>query len=92
MYRPINATTQMPNFDNSEIYVEKPPTLCENFPSYFSIYAVLLLITTSVLMRYSHIKKMVLMTIIAGKNSVIVLMFGMCSPNPIIYFKHRIFT
>lgn len=43
-------------------------TVCTQFPSYFSNYAVLILVATSMVVQLTHVCKFILMLIIAGKN------------------------
>lgn len=43
-------------------------TICTQFPSYFSNYAVLILIATSIVVQLTHVCKFVLMFIIAGRK------------------------
>lgn len=42
-------------------------TVCTLFPSYFSNYAILILVATSVVVQLTHVCKFILMLIIAGK-------------------------
>lgn len=42
-------------------------TICKEFPSYFSNYAILILIATSIVVQLTHVCKFILMLIIAGK-------------------------
>lgn len=42
-------------------------TVCINYPSYFSNYAILILIATSAVVQLTHVVKFILMLIIAGK-------------------------
>lgn len=42
-------------------------TICTQFPSYFSNYAILILVATSVVVQLTHVCKFILMLIIAGK-------------------------
>lgn len=51
------------NDNDTEIFSS---TVCLYFPSYFSNYAVLVLIATSLIVQLSHICKICLMTAIAG--------------------------
>lgn len=44
-------------------------TVCTQFPSYFSNYAVLILVATSVVVQLTHVCKFILMLIIAGKHT-----------------------
>lgn len=46
-------------------YLQPPSVICI-FPSYFSHYAVLILIATTILTQLSHIYKVVLMIVITG--------------------------
>lgn len=52
-------------------------TICKQFPSYFSNYAILILIATSIVVQLTHVCKFILMLIIAGKiNNFIVSHIG----------------
>lgn len=51
------------NNNRTEIFSS---TICLYFPSYFSNYAVLVLIATSLIVQLSHICKIILMITIAG--------------------------
>lgn len=42
-------------------------TVCTQFPSYFSNYAILILVATSAVVQLTHVCKFILMLIIAGK-------------------------
>lgn len=44
-------------------------TVCIQYPSYFSNYAILILIATSIVVQLTHVCKFILMLIIAGKTN-----------------------
>lgn len=69
----LPTTTFSPNrvIHGLPTVVESPSyfasTVCTLFPSYFSNYAILILVATSVVVQLTHVCKFILMLIIAGK-------------------------
>lgn len=63
------STTLNPNEIQSNAFATEyfASTVCTAFPSYFSNYAMLILIATSVVVQLTHICKFILMLFIAGK-------------------------
>lgn len=64
---PINATTNLPDLEYTQNFLDHTPIVCQNFPSYFSVVAVLLLIATAVLTQYPHTLKIQFMIVTIGK-------------------------
>lgn len=58
-------------------------TVCTQFPSYFSNYAVLILVATSVVVQLTHVCKFILMLIIAGKHTGSIIQ---------VFFSSQIYT
>lgn len=61
IHSPANHTVTKPN---AHCFAS---TVCTQYPSYFSNYAILILIATSVVVQLTHMIKFILMLIIAGK-------------------------
>lgn len=60
----LNNTQLTLTTDANQLYSS---TVCTYFPSYFSNYAILILIATSLVAQLSHLCKFCLMLVIAGK-------------------------
>lgn len=53
--------------NDAELTMPFASTVCVYFPSYYSNYAILILVATSVVVQLTHVCKFILMLIIAGK-------------------------
>lgn len=60
----LNDTQLTLTTDSNQLYSS---TVCTHFPSYFSNYAILILIATSLVAQLSHLCKFCLMLVITGK-------------------------
>lgn len=60
----INDTQMTLTTDINQLYSS---TVCTHFPSYFSNYAILILIATSLVAQLSHLCKFCLMLVITGE-------------------------
>lgn len=60
----LNDTQLTLTTDVNQLYSS---TVCTHFPSYFSNYAILILIATSLVAQLSHLCKFCLMLVITGK-------------------------
>lgn len=80
------TTTLSPSglpLDHNSSTADFASTVCTQFPSYFSNYAVLILVATSVVVQLTHVCKFILMLIIAGKTMNITFF---PTPNPYIVY------
>lgn len=68
---PTNATSTSTTASPIDISSHFASTVCIEYPSYFSNYAILILIATSIVVQLTHVCKFILMLIIAGKINTI---------------------